>query len=152
MSEVVQRVVVGVDGSKESVSALRQAAQEAERHDAALCPVIAWVPPGGEAADAMYPAPADVRAHWERTARDRLMTACDQALGADARRLVVRPRVVRAQPGPALVACARRDTDMLVMGAGRHGSVHRLLFGSVSRHCLRHARCPVLVVHPDEEK
>ncbi|PSJ25481.1 universal stress protein [Streptosporangium nondiastaticum] len=148
MPENVTRVVVGVDGSAGSLAALRQAAGEAAHHGAVLCPVIAWQPPGGEAADAVQPAPPDVCAHWERAARDRLSRACRSALGEDARRLRMRPRVVRADAGPALVACAARETDMLVMGAGSHGPVHRLVHGSVSRHCLKHARCPVLVVHP----
>ncbi len=151
MSEIVQRVVVGVNGSAGSVAALRQAAQEAARHDAVLCPVIAWAPPGGEAADAVNPAPSDVRAHWERAARNRLMKTCDDALDADTRRrLKIYPRIVRAQAGPALVACSRHENDMLVMGAGSHGPVHRFFHGSASRHCLKHAHCPVLVVHSEE--
>ncbi|MFI1801494.1 universal stress protein [Streptomyces sp. NPDC020379] len=151
MSEIVQRVIVGVNGSAGSVAALQQAAREAARHDAVLCPVIAWAPPGGEAADAVNPAPLDVRAYWERAARDRLTETCDDALDADTRRgLKIYPRVVRAQAGPALVALSRHEKDMLVMGAGSHGPVHRFLHGSVSRHCLKHAHCPVLVVHPEE--
>ncbi|QLE70555.1 universal stress protein [Streptomyces rectiverticillatus] len=151
MSRTVERVVVGVDGSAGSVAALRQGAQEAARHGAALCPVLAWSPPGGEAADALQPAPADVRAYWEAQARRALTKTCERALGAAPFRLRVAPRIIRAEPGPALVASARHDTDMLVLGAGSHGLWHRFLHGSVSRHCLRHARGPVMVVHPGEE-
>lgn len=149
MSKTVRRIVVGVDGSAGSVAALKQGAQEAARHGAALCPVLAWSPPGGEAADAVNPAPADVRAHWEADARRTLMKTCEAALGAAPFGPKVLPRTLRAQAGPALVASARRETDMLVMGAGSHGLWHRFRYGSVSRHCLRHARCPVLVVRPD---
>ncbi|MEV8474393.1 universal stress protein [Streptomyces sp. NPDC051173] len=150
MSQMVKRVVVGVDGSAGSVAALKQGAQEAARHGAALCPVLAWTPPGGEAADAMYPAPSDIRAHWETEARHTLTKTCERALGAAPFSLNVAPRVIRAEPGPALVASARHTTDMLVLGAGDHGLWHRFLHGSVSRHCLRHAHGPVMVVHPDE--
>lgn len=150
MSRTVKRVVVGVDGSAGSVAALKQGAQEAARHDATLCPVLAWMPPGGEAADALFPAPADIRAHWEVRARRALTKTCESALGAEPFGRRVAPRVIRAEPGPALVASARHDTDMLVLGAGDHGLWHRFLHGSVSRHCLKHARGPVMVVHPDE--
>ncbi|WP_171170059.1 universal stress protein [Streptomyces sp. I05A-00742] len=150
MSETVERVVVGVDGSAGSVAALRQGAREAARRGAVLCPVYAWSPPGGEAADAVNPAPADVRAHWERGAAAVLRETCEAAFGPAPPGTVLRLRTVRASAGPALVALADRPDDVLVMGAGRHGPLHRLLHGSVSRHCLRHARCPVLVVHPDD--
>ncbi|KNB52354.1 universal stress protein [Streptomyces caatingaensis] len=149
MSETVERVVVGVDGSAGSVAALRQGAREAARHGAVLCPVLAWSPPGGEAADAVSPAPADVRAHWERAAEAVLHRTCEAALGPGPDAARARTRTVRADAGPALVALSRHPTDLLVMGAGRHGPLHRFLHGSVTRHCLRHASCPVLVVRPD---
>ncbi|GAA0401092.1 universal stress protein [Streptomyces luteireticuli] len=151
MSETIERVVVGVDGSAGSVAALRQGAREAARHGAVLCPVFAWSPPGGEAADAVNPAPADVRAHWERAAERRLRRTCEAALGPAPAGAEVRPRTVRADAGPALVALSRHDADLLVMGAGSHGVLHRFLRGSVTRHCLKHASCPVLVVRPEPE-
>ncbi|WP_367134068.1 MULTISPECIES: universal stress protein [Streptomyces] len=145
MSRFVKRVVVGVDGSEGSLAALRLAAREAARHRARLCPVLAWQPPGGEASDAVNPAPEDVRRIWEREARERLDAACDAALGTSGDRLRIAPVVVRAAAGPALVACARHDTDLLVMGSGGHSLLHRMRYGSARRHCLRHASCPVLV-------
>ncbi|MEK2472631.1 universal stress protein [Streptomyces noursei] len=153
MSTMVKRVVVGVDGSPGSLAALRRGAQEAARHHALLCPVHAWAPPGGEAADAVHPAPADVRAHWERDADATLTRACQEAFGTGTAGNGARvlPRTVRAPAGMALVACAARDTDVLVVGDGGHGSLHRLLHGSVSRYCLRHAHCPVLLVHSADD-
>ncbi|MER5784923.1 universal stress protein [Streptomyces mobaraensis] len=145
----IERVIVGVDGSAGSVAALRQGAREAARHNAVLCPVYAWAPPGGEAADALSPAPADVCAHWERAAATVVRETCEAAFGPAPPGTVLRPRTVRAAPGPALVALARDPGALLVVGTGGHGPLHRVLRGSVSRHCLRHARCPILVVHPD---
>jgi nucleotide-binding universal stress UspA family protein len=37
---------------------------------------------------------------------------------------------------------------MLVVGAHGRGRIGTALLGSVSQGCLRHARCPVVVVHP----
>jgi Universal stress protein family len=43
-----RRIIAGVSGSPRSLSALRYAADLACACDAALVPVHAWVPPGGE--------------------------------------------------------------------------------------------------------
>ncbi|PNE40503.1 MULTISPECIES: universal stress protein [Streptomyces] len=142
----VTRVIVGVDGSEGSLAALRQGAEEASRHRAALYPVLAWTPPGGEAADALQPAPLDVRWHWQRQAETSLEKACEAVLGAAPFAMPVMPKALRAEAGPALVACARHDADLLVIGAGRRGPLHHLVHGSVVRHCCRHAHCPLLVV------
>jgi len=56
--------------------------------------------------------------------------------------------VVRGAPGPVLVAIADRESDLLVVGTGRRGLLHRALRRSTSRHCLAHAVCPVLAVPP----
>ena len=44
-----------------------------------------------------------------------------------------------------LACCA---DDLLVVGAGRRGSLARVWGGKVTRYCLAHARCPVLAVPP----
>ncbi|WP_369382845.1 universal stress protein [Streptomyces sp. cg36] len=147
----IERVVVGVDGSEASRAALRQAAAEARCHGAELCPVIAWTPPGGEAAHARYRPPEDIILRWTRAARAELDTTCERVLGREPQGLHVTPRVIRGRTEDVLVAVAARETDVLVMGAGSHGRVHRFLFGSASRSSLKRARCPVLVVHPDHE-
>ena len=42
------RVITGVSGSPRNLQALRYAALLARGQDAALVPVLAWVPPGGD--------------------------------------------------------------------------------------------------------
>ncbi|GAA2658388.1 universal stress protein [Streptomyces lunalinharesii] len=151
-TEDVERVVVGVDGSEGSLAALRQAVHEARCHGAELCPVIAWTPPGGEALTAQCPVPEpeDLRREWIRLARARLDAACARILGDAGADLTVSSRVLRGRAEDVLTRSARKPTDLLVMGAGSHGRLHRLLFGSVSRLALKRAQCPVLVVHPDQ--
>ncbi|WP_327071080.1 universal stress protein [Kitasatospora sp. NBC_01250] len=149
MSVLVKRVVVGVDGSPGSLLALRRAAYEALRHQAELCPVLVWELPGGDAPrpskPTSFPALDALCRRCEKAAEKRLAAACDAALADVPDGLRLSPAVLRGQPGPALVACSRHDTDLLVLGVGGHRPGHRFRRRSARRYCLKHARCPVLI-------
>ncbi|MFC9330169.1 universal stress protein [Kitasatospora sp. NPDC057015] len=133
------RVIVGINGSLSSLAALYRAVEEAGRRDALLVPVIAWSTADRE----LRPV-----SELEHAARRRLDTAFEQAFGGYPADLVIRPLVVRSEPGSALVAAAGRPDDLLVLGSGHHGRVQRALHGSVAGHCRAHARCEVVVVSP----
>ncbi|MER6383671.1 universal stress protein [Streptomyces sp. NPDC001250] len=141
------RVVVGVSGSLGSVTALRRATALARRLGAELWPVLAWEPPGGDPAARRSPAAGLLIEDWQRLARQRLAAVLDEIFGGNAPGVPVHAVVVRGAPGPALVATADREDDVLVVGAGRRG-LQRAFSGRVSRHCLTHAVCPVLAVPP----
>ncbi|MEU6507393.1 universal stress protein [Streptomyces sp. NPDC046942] len=141
------RVVVGVSGSLGSVTALRRATVLARRLGAELWVVLAWEPPGGDAAARRSLGgglPAD---EWQRLARQRLAAVLDEIFDGNSPGVPMCGVVVRGAPGPALVATADREDDVLVVGAGRRG-LHRAFSGRVSRHCVAHAVCPVLAVPP----
>lgn len=142
------RVVVGVSGSLGSLTALCRAADEARRRSAELWPVLAWEPPGGELAARRTPASYVLLDEWQRLARRNLLTALDHAFGHAGPGVPMRALVARGTAGRALVESADRDNDLLVVGAGRRSSWHRLCSCSVSRYCLAHAVCPVLAVPP----
>ncbi|MBH1934507.1 universal stress protein [Streptomyces sp. AV19] len=146
MNHSVRRVVVGVDGSAGSLVALRQAAGEARRHGAELHPVFIYSSPQGDYIDLLWPPDERTARELAHQARDDLHDACVCAFGGEPDGLRCSPVVVRGRTGPALVASAAEDGDLLVVGGGSHGAVHRFLTGSVSRYCVRHARGPVLVV------
>ncbi|MBB5122353.1 universal stress protein [Streptomyces eurocidicus] len=148
MRSTVRRVVVGVDGSDGSLDALRKAAGEARRHGARLRPVLVHSSPEGDYVDMMWPPDPETARELADRARATLTAACERALGGLPGDLRCEPVVARGQAGPLLVAAACREGDLLVVGGGSHSAVHRLLMGSVSRYCLRHAPCPVLVVPP----
>jgi Universal stress protein family len=62
---------------------------------------------------------------------------------------MVQPQVERGAPGWVLVSVASRPGDVLMLGAGQHGALARLVSRRVSHYCLAHAHCPVPIVPPD---
>jgi nucleotide-binding universal stress UspA family protein len=141
-----RRIIIGANGSPESIRALRYAEDLAHFGGATLVPVIAWTPPGGEMAERRAPS-AELRRAWATAAKRRLRDAMDMAWGGLPDGLDVRAIIARGQPGPVLVDEAGPE-DLLVIGAGRRGGWSRLVSGRVARYCLRHAGCPVLAVPP----
>lgn len=133
------RVVVGVDGSPDSVAALRAGAWAAASRGGSLTAVMAWLPPVVYGAVPVeFP---DLQAETE----DRLREVIAQALGEHP--LVPVTSVVTPEiPATALVT-ASEDADLLVVGSRGHGGFGGLLIGSISMACITHAHCPVLVMH-----
>jgi nucleotide-binding universal stress UspA family protein len=142
----VRRVLVGVDGSLGSLQALRYALEEARDRDAPIVAIIAWLPPGGDMAERRAPSPY-LRKIWRDAAWDRLWNAFDAGLGGLPAEVSVEPRVIRGETGPVLVDSACDPGDLLIIGTGRRG-LRRAMSRSVSRYCVAHARCPVVVVPP----
>ena len=143
----VRRVIAGVSGSPGSLQAMRYAADLARAHEATLVPVLAWLPPGGEFADRSHPS-LYLRQLWREAACHRLRQALELALGGVPDDLRCDPLVERGEAGAVLVRAASCDGDVLVVGTGRRGAARRLLRCRVGRHCLAHARCPVIAVPP----
>lgn len=133
-------VVVGVDGSEHSHRALDWAVTEAVRWTATLTIVHAWRfgtsptdPNAAEATLEVGRAAQHLLDHEVAYARDA---------GADATGALVYQGAARA------LIDASADADLLVVGSRGRGAVAATLLGSVSQACVRHARCPVVVV-PD---
>lgn len=137
----LREVAVGVDGSPGATRALEWAAAEADRAGARLTVVEAWAPTGFTDNALVGEGPAHAGPHAARRAAERA-----SALHP---RLEVAEAVADAAPVPALVQAADR-ADLLVVGSRGYGGFRGLLLGSVSQHCLTHARCSVAVVRPAE--
>jgi nucleotide-binding universal stress UspA family protein len=143
----VRRIIVGVSGSPGSLQALRHAADLARELHAALVPIHAWTPPGGDLADRSHPSPY-LRQYWNDAAWERLWHAIDLAFGGVPDDVAVQSQVVRGEPGRVLVHVACEPDDILVVGAGRRGPLAHAVACRVSRYCLAHAKCLVLAVPP----
>jgi nucleotide-binding universal stress UspA family protein len=143
-------IVVGVDGSDPSVAALRWAAEEAVLREAKLVAVHAWayVPPAPIAEPGMIPLPAtDLVGQLDAergAAQAELEAAIDDAFPSG-RPVEIEERLVEESAGEALVA-AGVEAELLVVGSSGRGGLASAILGSVSRHVVSHADCPVVVV------
>lgn len=139
---VATRVVVGVDGSPDSVTAVALAAEEADRAGADLHVVHAWEEPvaftglgyRGEGA------------YSDRLAQEEEVVLAEATAGLGDRfpDLRVVRHLVHGRPAEVL----RREADgalLLVVGSRGRQGVARMLLGSVSHAVLLDAPCPVLV-------
>ena len=142
-----QVVVVGVDGSPASYTALRWALAHAAGTGAQVRAVRCWTPivaKRWEAAVTGEPVPSE--AVQEARAERELAQVVAAALArvpSGAAQVAVRQRVARGLAGPVLA----READgaaLLVVGHGPRAT--ELRHRSVSWYCLRHATCPVLVI------
>ena len=68
-----------------------------------------------------------------------------QEVAPEAEGIEVERRVTEGNAAAVLVE-ASKDADLLVVGSRGLGGFSRLLLGSVSRQCVSHASCPVVVV------
>jgi nucleotide-binding universal stress UspA family protein len=137
-----QRVVVGVQDSVAGRKALRRGVAEARRRHATV-----------HAVRASRSQPAGRYLGGQTRRLERTTRAAQFALDVFVRAVAgippdveVRVIAVDEPAGPALVSFADREDDLLVVGDAQRRGVHRLRSGSVARHCVRRAGCPVLVV------
>ncbi|MEV4671430.1 MULTISPECIES: universal stress protein [Actinomadura] len=134
------RAVVGVDGSPASQAALATAFAEAELHGLSLHAVAAWEP---APLKDLPPLVDETGMREAATARLEQLTAplrdLHPGVDAQAEVLVGHPREVLLN--------AAQGARLLVVGSRGLGGFRGLLLGSVSYALVRHAPCPVAVVH-----
>jgi nucleotide-binding universal stress UspA family protein len=135
-------IVVGVDGSPPSRTALSWAATEAADHQADLVVLSVWepglIPPTGN------PSVGHTAGRTSENAADDLVAVIREELGEEPP-VLVQPRVVQGNPAHALIE-ASADADLLVVGTRGHGGFAGLILGSVSQHVAAYAKCAVTVV------
>ena len=131
---------VGFDGSDEASDALHAAVALAERADATVqvISVVEKVPKVW--AKAGYDYHHEVEADLLAEARRRLDTALAEVDGAR-----VEGELVEGDPEEVLEQRSA-DLDFLVLGSRNYGPVERVFLGSVAKHLVHTAHCPVEVV------
>jgi nucleotide-binding universal stress UspA family protein len=142
------RIVVGVDGSPASISALRWAIGQARLTGAAVDATITWHYPASAGGYGWAPIGVgtafDFKDNAEKVLADAIGTACDPGSG-----IPVRARVVEGNAAQVLID-ASDGADLLVVGSRGYGGFAEALLGSVSQHCVHHAHCPVVVIRGQE--
>ena len=136
---VFERILVGVDGTQESLEACRQAARLAEP-DAIVEAAISSVFPPETALALGVPDVADRLGHTATSA----LAEASEILGPDAEL-----RRVHGLTVDALVDEVKRmRATLLVIGTHGHSRVEEIVFGGVAGELLHQAPCAVLVARP----
>ncbi len=143
-------VLVGVDGSKQSVAALAWAARYAAATGARVRAILAWHYPGAVGGPAIEVAPEAIHHQTEEQMRETLNEMVAQVYGSQA------PAGVEAMLGyghaAQVLVEASKEADLLVVGSRGHREFAGMLIGSVSLHCVAGAACPVVVIRSAHEE
>lgn len=138
------RIVVGVDGSRQSRQALRWAAQFAAASGSSIEVVAAWQYPASYGWAAVPIEEWNPNRDMEKVLTDTVDEVFDGKRPDD---LVL---AVREGNTAKVLLEESKDAALLVVGSRGHGGFAGLLLGSVSASVAEHASCPVLVVHGSE--
>jgi len=138
------RIVAGVDGSPESLAALRWAIRQARLTGGVVDAVIAWQLPVEMTGYGWSPMTVTECSSLIEKAGQTLAAAIGQVATASDRPYV---HSVVEQGLPAQVLLdASVDAELLVVGSRGHGLFADTLLGTVGQHCFQHAHCPVVVM------
>jgi nucleotide-binding universal stress UspA family protein len=141
----VRRIVVGVDGSAESVAALRWACREANLRSAEVHAVLALESACHQVASYAVPTPRHSGGSWG-AAREVLRQSVSEAVSLYPN-VNVRTEITEGLAARVLLDHAR-EADMLVLGRTNHGPDPSRGAGPVIRVCLRAAPCAVVIIGP----
>jgi nucleotide-binding universal stress UspA family protein len=131
------RIVVGVDGSRHSDTAVQWSIDEAEARNGEVIAVFAWQVPF-----LSFPGAFD---------RDELEQASKEFVVENVSRIVKTPPVplitlvAEGDPAASLIE-ASKGASLLVVGTRGRSPWSGLLLGSVSQRCAAAASCPVVLV------
>ncbi|MEU3989585.1 universal stress protein [Streptomyces platensis] len=134
-------VIVGLDGTGNSVPAVRWGADEAAARRLPLCLLHSWISQ-----------PLNVSIAQAATNKRRY--GAEMLGAAEATALELHPGIsvtteqVSEQAVDALVERSRQAT-LIVLGSRGHSAISGFLLGSVSLHVLGRAECPVVTVRED---
>ncbi|GAA4618777.1 universal stress protein [Saccharopolyspora hordei] len=134
-----QTVLVGVDGSEESVRALRWAAKHVSDVGGIVHAAMIWHQP----VQFGYRLPTPDK-ELEQRARTLLDGAVER-IKSEFPKVDLRARLIRGHVVNEMVALSKQ-ADLLVVGNKGHGAFAGMMVGSVALKLVHHAACPVVVV------
>jgi nucleotide-binding universal stress UspA family protein len=143
--DATRRVVVGVDGADLSIEATGYAFAQASQRGLGLTVLHAWdanVFTSGVAMSALVEPWAELV-----NEQDEITSAAIAGWTGRYPDVEVHTQVVQGRPADILVDTSE-GAELLVVGSRGRGGFRGLLLGSVSRHVLHRAHCPVAVVRP----
>ena len=132
------RIVVGVDGSTNSLDALAWAVGQAALTGAGVQAVIAWDYPTLSGVD-----PDDAHVDWRTKARESINARLARVMGTDS--VNVSLEVIAGHPAEVLLD-ASVGAELLVVGKRSHGGFPEGPSNSLRKSLITHATCPVLVM------
>lgn len=144
---MIQKIVVGTDGSDTAAQAVTQAGELAEKLGGSLVIVSAFDPVGGARLEKEREgAPADVE--WSINEREDVDTMLGQISAPLAERGIdVRTTARQGNPADAILDVAEEENaDLIVVGNQGMAGARRFLLGSVPNKISHHAPCSVLIV------
>jgi nucleotide-binding universal stress UspA family protein len=142
-------IIVGVDGSPASDAAVGWAAHDAVIRGMPL--TLMRVENAAASTWAQAPLLEELAGWQEAEGRSMLANALKIAhdITKDASPITINGELQFSAPGPTLVDRSE-DAELIVVGTDGRGALARGLLGSVSSGLVRHARCPVAVIHDGE--
>ena len=140
----METIVVGVDGSGCAGAALEFAIEEAVLRKTRLRIVAAWQVPAAAYGGGFAPLDDGVFESFRQHAEAVVKEAAEATSSREAA-LECETRVEEGQPAAILLEHAK-DATLIVVGKRGLGGFKSLRLGSVSRHVVHHAGCPVVVV------
>ncbi|MEP9413204.1 universal stress protein [Gordonia sp. VNQ95] len=138
-------VVVGVDDSKVSDGAIKEAYAQASLRNTKLIAVHTWTPLDADALHGYGIDPDEV----ERMSEDAVAAVAERlaGYGEDYPDVEVVREVLPEEPAKAVLEAAEKyDAGLVVVGSRGRGGFKGLLLGSTSQKILHHATLPVMVV------
>jgi nucleotide-binding universal stress UspA family protein len=138
-----RRIVVGIDGSRESQRALRFACERAETTGENVVAVhgyhsmsLRWLTLDGGASAPLLRRMAEA---------DRFVAEETAGFAIDFPGVEIATEAIAVRPAELLVTCSA-SASLVVVGSRGRDAFAEMLLGSVSQHLLHHAECPVCVV------
>jgi nucleotide-binding universal stress UspA family protein len=137
-----KKILVGVDGSEESLAAARYAIELAGRLQAELSVLHVVMVPEYVSADVGNRLKKELVSRGEST----MMRVREAAKGRD---IVLREKMLTTTKSVIATFCEFASNDgseLVIMGSSGAGGVAKLMLGTVAVGVAREARCPVLLV------